>query len=359
MSRREFQFSDGSSNKFWAIEVDGTSQTVHFGRVGTAGQAQSKVFASEDEAKKASDKLIAEKVKKDYKELTTGTKSAGTPTAKVKAAGEPAAEKPKAKAAKATEPEPPGPATPPSIPVSAGVTRSIDLQPEDIQKAEWPRKWRQQSRPVPRPFDVKQCVEELSGVTVNQYHYWDYSWPQKLIPKSMTGKEAHFWLLAIVESSKRDDKKPESLARRIAKADFKEKLSVQEVMDIVKEADRNDSIIALPLSALQTPREFVSLILSDLTNKYGDSYILHQLVDGFAQFVMPYLSEKELREIQDEIRPKVQPDVWAPDLSHLPPVCFLAAHLGLHSEVQKGLANMSEPGPDIGGGYYGLRFLIL
>src|ERR1700722_9825828 len=54
MSRREFQFSDGSSNKFWAIEVSGTSQTVHFGKIGTTGQAQTKEFASEAEAKKAS-----------------------------------------------------------------------------------------------------------------------------------------------------------------------------------------------------------------------------------------------------------------------------------------------------------------
>jgi predicted DNA-binding WGR domain protein len=36
--RLEFQFIDGSSKKFWAIELQGPSFTVHFGRIGSAGQ---------------------------------------------------------------------------------------------------------------------------------------------------------------------------------------------------------------------------------------------------------------------------------------------------------------------------------
>ena len=138
MSRREFQFSDGKSNKFWAIEAGGTSQKLHFGRVGTTGQAQTKEFASEAEAKKATDKLIAEKVKKGYAEVTSGTKSAGTPTptAKVKKADEEEeAEKPKAKKA-SPEPEP---SAPPAA-VAAGITRTIDLDPKELLKAEWPPK---------------------------------------------------------------------------------------------------------------------------------------------------------------------------------------------------------------------------
>jgi predicted DNA-binding WGR domain protein len=69
MSRREFHFSEGSSNKFWAIELAGKTHIVHFGRVGTTGQAQTKEFGSDDEAKKSSEKLIAEKVKKGYSEI--------------------------------------------------------------------------------------------------------------------------------------------------------------------------------------------------------------------------------------------------------------------------------------------------
>ena len=65
---RSLVFSDGSSHKFWKIELDGSSHTVTFGRVGTAGQTQTKDFGTEDAARKAYDKLVAEKTKKGYVE---------------------------------------------------------------------------------------------------------------------------------------------------------------------------------------------------------------------------------------------------------------------------------------------------
>ena len=69
MPRREFQFTDGSSKKFWAIQLEGNSFTVHYGRIGTAGQSQEKSFADEAAAKKEHDKLVAEKTKKGYAEV--------------------------------------------------------------------------------------------------------------------------------------------------------------------------------------------------------------------------------------------------------------------------------------------------
>jgi predicted DNA-binding WGR domain protein len=104
MSRRKFHFSEGSSKKFWAIEVSGTSQTVTFGKIGTTGQTQTKKFDSEAETAKATDKLIAEKVKKGYKEVASGTKNSGAPAAKVKTAEDKRpATKPKPKNAKAVQ----------------------------------------------------------------------------------------------------------------------------------------------------------------------------------------------------------------------------------------------------------------
>ena len=47
---RTFQFSDAKSHKFWAIDVQGKSFTVTFGKVGTAGQSQTKTFATEEKA---------------------------------------------------------------------------------------------------------------------------------------------------------------------------------------------------------------------------------------------------------------------------------------------------------------------
>jgi predicted DNA-binding WGR domain protein len=83
MARREFRFQDGRSDKFWAIDLEGRSFTVQFGRTGTAGQTQTKAFGSVAEAKKACEKLIVEKVKKGYQEVGTKTSAStkGRPTA--------------------------------------------------------------------------------------------------------------------------------------------------------------------------------------------------------------------------------------------------------------------------------------
>lgn len=68
MARYEFYLRDGSSDKFWSIEPDGKSLTIRFGRAGTAGQAQTKVFGSEAEAERACAKLMTEKRAKGYRD---------------------------------------------------------------------------------------------------------------------------------------------------------------------------------------------------------------------------------------------------------------------------------------------------
>jgi predicted DNA-binding WGR domain protein len=63
---RHFEFISGSSSKFWEISLSGNSFTVRFGRIGTAGQSQTKTFADEPKARREADHLIAEKLKKGY-----------------------------------------------------------------------------------------------------------------------------------------------------------------------------------------------------------------------------------------------------------------------------------------------------
>jgi len=70
---RTFEFKDGQSNKFWNIELSGTSFTVTYGKIGTAGQTETKEFPSAQKAKVAHDKLIAEKLGKGYIETTAGS----------------------------------------------------------------------------------------------------------------------------------------------------------------------------------------------------------------------------------------------------------------------------------------------
>jgi uncharacterized protein (TIGR02996 family) len=72
---RTFVFDDGKSNKFWNIELTGTSFTVTYGKVGTQGQTQTKSFPDAARAQKEHDKLVAEKLKKGYSETTPATGS--------------------------------------------------------------------------------------------------------------------------------------------------------------------------------------------------------------------------------------------------------------------------------------------
>jgi uncharacterized protein (TIGR02996 family) len=66
---RTFQFSDAKSHKFWSIDVASHSFTVTFGKVGTAGQSQTRTFPTPEKAQAEADKLIREKTRKGYVEV--------------------------------------------------------------------------------------------------------------------------------------------------------------------------------------------------------------------------------------------------------------------------------------------------
>lgn len=66
--KRHFEFVGGSSAKFWNVSVCGCNVTVCFGRIGTAGQEQTKTLADAGAAQQHANKLVAEKIKKGYHE---------------------------------------------------------------------------------------------------------------------------------------------------------------------------------------------------------------------------------------------------------------------------------------------------
>ncbi len=75
MSTRYFEFIGGTSAKFWEIALAGNTITVRFGRIGTHGQTQTKIFADDPVAARTAQRLIREKLGKGYAEK-------GPPTAK-------------------------------------------------------------------------------------------------------------------------------------------------------------------------------------------------------------------------------------------------------------------------------------
>ncbi len=67
-----FEFSEGTSNKFWEIELSGDSFTTRWGRIGTEGQSKTKAWDSAATAKKEYDKLVASKLKEGYEQVDGG-----------------------------------------------------------------------------------------------------------------------------------------------------------------------------------------------------------------------------------------------------------------------------------------------
>src|ERR1700745_2307671 len=75
---REFKFSGDKSYKFWKIELEGSTYTVRFGRIGTKGQTKTKEFPRPEAAQQAYDKIIAEKQREGCVETTSPTPAVRT-----------------------------------------------------------------------------------------------------------------------------------------------------------------------------------------------------------------------------------------------------------------------------------------
>ncbi|MCP3142814.1 WGR domain-containing protein [Pyxidicoccus xibeiensis] len=76
---RRFEFVEGGSSKFWEPELNGSTFTVTFGRIGTSGQRKEKAFPDEASARKEYEKKVAEKLREGYREVSAGAEEAATP----------------------------------------------------------------------------------------------------------------------------------------------------------------------------------------------------------------------------------------------------------------------------------------
>jgi predicted DNA-binding WGR domain protein len=67
---RCFECKEDDSSKFWQISIGASEHTVRYGRLGTVGQCKTKQFPNPEAAVRDAAKLIAEKLKKGYVEVT-------------------------------------------------------------------------------------------------------------------------------------------------------------------------------------------------------------------------------------------------------------------------------------------------
>lgn len=68
--KRYFECVQGTSSKFYEIEVVATAVNTRYGRIGSPGQTQAKSFSDPAAAMKHANKLIEQKLGKGYVEQT-------------------------------------------------------------------------------------------------------------------------------------------------------------------------------------------------------------------------------------------------------------------------------------------------
>lgn len=70
----ELSEAEGSTHKFYEVTIEGVETRIRFGRIGEAGQTQTKIHATPEKAKAEADKKIKEKLKKGYELAVPGVR---------------------------------------------------------------------------------------------------------------------------------------------------------------------------------------------------------------------------------------------------------------------------------------------
>lgn len=96
---RRFECTEEGASKFWEIHVEGVTLTILFGKIGTKGQTSTKTLATAAEAQAQAAKLVAEKSKKGYVEVTAAAPTKPSPAPASKPSAKAAAVRSKAEPA--------------------------------------------------------------------------------------------------------------------------------------------------------------------------------------------------------------------------------------------------------------------
>ncbi|RCS49470.1 DUF4132 domain-containing protein [Bremerella cremea] len=349
---RSLLFSDGSSNKFWNIELDGTSHTVRFGRVGTDGQTRTKDFDSEEDAKKSYDKLVAEKLKKGYedpdgdssdtKAVSTKSKTTIKKTTQTAATKKKSTKKDEVKASIAKS-------AVSKAEVDLNVTHEIDLEARDWFRATF-RSNTPLERGEPAPFDQEDCVRRLSKLKTAVYG-WVVRWSDLKLPEVLSPEEAHFWFDVTTKPRNREDPMKD-FAAQFSKQTYTGKIDLETALETIasqnRHADGSVDYVSLALANLVTPQEYCEIVLRlpeymKENDSYETSPVLWRLISGFNTYVLPYLTEQQITKLRKLISKSLDPTCTPAVFSEMyPPGHYLAASLGMHDAVLEITSNWSD-----------------
>jgi predicted DNA-binding WGR domain protein len=359
MITRRFEFSEGTSNKFWAISIDGRSHTVNFGRIGTAGQTQTAEFASDAEAQKSYNKLVADKMKKGYVEkgANGGPQSVApvAPVHKPKSTSAPpelASPAPQADVASSALSRAGAEAqSSPSIPIAATtptgtapaeefkVRRDIDL---DISAFSYLPSRRASPTPIApaAPFDLEDCLSRLRTKVRVRTYGWDWDFSRAIADRALTPEEAEFWL-TVMTIERKHGTQAEGVAEMLSKSTFEGQLPSP--LDLSSRYLTPHAVQCL--AALVSTDELCEFLLHPQATQGAQAWQNNgaTIRAGFRRYVLPYLDDAAIAKWRAAAKALWDPSSWPTDFYRAPsPFFYFGAMLGLHDEVR----SLVEQWPD-------------
>ncbi|WP_032916663.1 DUF4132 domain-containing protein [Leptospira santarosai] len=330
--KQELTYQDGSSNKFWNIEVSGNSFTVTYGKIGTSGQTQTKTFDNEDKCLKEAQKLLSEKLKKGYQGAgevvvsTSSPKSAKNKaeTSEIKSAQTKQTTATNGKVAIARESQTHSQNGTHKIEekkLKEPIEKTLGLSKEELSirfniSAILPKE-------EPKPFDLKTKIEQLSSLK-SGIGWGSVDWRDQNIPLFMNKPEAHFWFLALTCIEIFDGYYEEQKNKRVIQRlqDFLNSqtidgnLTLEKAMSLLErqEDSRKEkritppSYIAIPfytLFGLEKVLHFLATYNYPEGVDTGDS-TNGSYYEGFTR-LLPILDESERKLSKELIKPHLKP----------------------------------------------------
>jgi hypothetical protein len=184
----------------------------------------------------------------------------------------------------------------------------LNLKPQDLRWATW-RNIPPEPCPTAPAFDIDAACDKLATIKGK----YDWSWAGLKLSPVMSRPEAHFWMTAMSRSSQTwnlDRKKfAEELRKR--KRDFDGVLTPQQVRELFNniQAYRYQEEHIIPLFNLTSLSEFVTFF-SNVAYYYYNVHTGYSFIYGFRQYILPYLTDDERREIRLHLKPFINPPTW-------------------------------------------------
>jgi hypothetical protein len=218
--------------------------------------------------------------------------------------------------------------------VNTAVSRVIDLDPRDWFLATW-RDLRPLTRRQPAPFDRKTCLTRLGRAVAAAEHPGRCRWDLVDPGPALSQEEAHFWFAALTAAGR--GVPPRELAARMKDEPCSGQLTTEEIKAAMQEARKPiPGEVLAPLATFLPPPELLELLLS-LPSAGGWSSagsFTGELRDGFARYVVPYLTAAERGQLRQRLAPEIDPQQWCDHPDTTPPAAFrLAALLGMHEPL--------------------------